>query len=177
MKKILLVLAILISARITAQSVKISSDENIDWKPYKTFTVAPGELVTVLKNEVDEDVILDQIRKAIISELESRGFDYVTDGNAQLVVDFTGEAVETTTVEEVGPLGQEPADEPIEMEQSQTWTQNRRQGSLAIDISDQKSNKSLWRSTITIEFSSNELAVIFNGAVGRSLRKFQGKKK
>jgi hypothetical protein len=176
MKQILLVLAILISVRITAQSVKISSDENIDWKPYKTFTVGPGELVTVLKNEVDEDVILDQIRKTIISELESRGFEYVPDG-AQLVVDFTGEAVETTTVEELGPLGQQPADEAIEMEQSQTWTQNRRQGSLAIDITDQKSNRSLWRSTITIEFSSNELAVIFNGAVGRSLRKFQGKKK
>ena len=34
---------------VSAQSVKVFSEKDVDWKAYNSFTVAEGELVTVLK--------------------------------------------------------------------------------------------------------------------------------
>jgi hypothetical protein len=160
---------------LQGQSVKIFAEKKVDWDSYQSFTVADGELITVLKNEVDEKKLLAEVRETIISELTDRGLKHVTEGG-DLRIDFTGEVVETTNVQEIGPLGQAPADEPGEMDQSRVWTQERKEGSLGIELFDARSSKSLWRSTATIEFGAEELAVIFNAAVGRSFRKFPLKK-
>jgi hypothetical protein len=156
---------------LQAQSVKIFSEDDVNWKSYQTFTLSAGELVTVVKKEVDKEKILDGIRQTISSELTSRGLEEKSEGG-DLVIDFTAELVETTNVEEIGPLGQAPADQPVEMDQSRSWTQERRQGSLAMDVSDPKSGKTLWRSSVTIDFGSDDLGIIFGSAIGRSLRKF-----
>lgn len=156
---------------LQAQSVKIFSEDDVDWKSYETFSLSAGELVTVVKKEVDKEKILDGIRQTISSELESRGLKEKPEGG-DLVIDFTGELVEMTNVEEIGPLGQAPADQPVEMDQSRSWTQERRQGSLAMEFSDPATGKTVWRSSVTIDFGSDELAIVFGSAIGRSLRKF-----
>lgn len=161
----------LVPLAASGQSVKIFEEKNVDWKAYNSFSVAEGELVTVLKNEVDKDGLLAEIRETIITGLKERGLEHKPEGG-ELRIDFTGEVVETTNVEEVGPLGQTPADEAVEMEQSRVWTQNRKQGSLGMEMFDAKTSKSVWRSAATIEFGAEELPVIFNSAVGRSLKKF-----
>lgn len=161
----------LISSTVSGQSVKIFEEKNVDWDSYKSFTVGEGELVTVLKTEVNKERLLGEIRETIISELKERGLEHKAEGG-EVRIDFTGEVVETTNVEEAGPLGQAPADEAVEMDQSRVWTQDRKQGSLGIEIFDAKTSKSLWRSTATVEFGAEELPVIFNAAVGRSLKKF-----
>jgi hypothetical protein len=158
-----------------SQSVKYFTEKNVDWNSYRSFSVGAGELVTVLKAEVDKEKILAEIRQTITDELESRGLQHKPDG-AQMTIEFTGEIVETTNVEQIGPLGQEPADEPGEMDQSKTWTQERKQGSLAIELFDAKSKKSIWRSSASMEFGGDDLAVVFNAAIGKSLRKFPLKK-
>ncbi len=157
------------------QSVKTVGEKNVDWKSYTSFSVADGELVTVLEQEIDEEKLQSQIRETIIKELESRGLKYVEEGG-DLSVDFTGELIQTTNIENVGPLGQEPADEAAQMDQSRIWTNERKQGSLAIVISDSKTSKSLWRSTASIDFAVEELPVVFNGATGKSFRKFPRRK-
>lgn len=174
--RIYILLMCVMSVAASAQSVKIFEEKDVDWKSYNSFTVADGELVTVLKNDVDKKSLLAEIRQTIIAELEDRGLQHKPEGG-ELRVDFTGEVVETTNVEDVGPLGQTPADEAVEMDQSRVWTQERRQGSLGIEIFDGKSSKSLWRSSATIEFGSEEIPVIFNAAAGRSFRKFPARKK
>jgi hypothetical protein len=158
-----------------AQSAKVFSEDNVNWKSYQTFSVSTGELVTVVKKEVDKEKILEGIRQTISSELTSRGLAEKPEGG-DLAIDFTAELVETTNVEEIGPLGQAPADQPVEMDQSRSWTQERRQGSLAMDFSDSKTGKTIWRSSVTIDFGSDELAIVFGSAIGRSLRKFPIKK-
>lgn len=173
--RIYTLLMCVMSVAASAQSVKIFAEKDVDWKAYNSFSVADGELVTVLKTEVDKNGLLAEIRRTIIAELEDRGLQHNPDGG-DLRVDFTGEVVETTNVEEVGPLGQAPADEAVEMDQARVWTQERKQGSLGMEVFDSKTSKSLWRSSATIEFGSEEIPVIFNAAVGRSFRKFPVRK-
>jgi hypothetical protein len=160
---------------VWAQSVKVHSEKDVKWKSYKTFTVATGDLVTVLKTEINEQKLLAEIRKTIIDAMASRGFKF-QETDADLRVDFTGKVVETTNVENIGPLGQEPADQAVEMDQSRTWTQEKKQGSLAMEVVEVKSDKSLWRSSATTEFGSEDLLVVFNSAIGKSFRKFPVKR-
>jgi hypothetical protein len=169
--RIIIFFLLLAPLALRAQSVKIFSEDDVNWKSYKSFTLSAGELVTVVKKEVDKEKILEGIRQTISSELTSRGLEEKSEGG-DLVIDFTAELVETTNVEELGPLGQAPADQPVEMDQTRSWTQERRQGSLAMDVSDSKSGKTVWRSSVTIDFGSDELAIVFGSAIGRSLRKF-----
>jgi hypothetical protein len=160
---------------VRAQSVKVHSEKDVKWKSYQTFSVATGDLVTVLKTEINEQKVLEEIRKTIIDAMSSRGYTF-QENDADLRVDFTAKVVETTNVENIGPLGQEPADQAVEMDQSRTWTQEKKEGSLAMEVEDARSDKSLWRSQLTTEFGSEDLHVMFNSAVGKSFRKFPVKK-
>jgi hypothetical protein len=173
MKRFIFFALMLAPAWVFGQSVKITSEKGVKWDTYKSFSISQGDLVTVTKADVDKEPLLREIQKTIIEELTSRGLEHKAEGGA-LTIDFTGELVETTNVEEIGPLGQEPADEPVEMEQSRVWSQERKEGSLVIDAIDAKANKSIWRSSVSIDFAGEELPVIFNAAVGRSLKKFPG---
>lgn len=152
------------------RSVDVYSRKGTNWKSYKSFTVAPGELVAVLQKPINNARLLSDITESISGELASRGL--ARKDSADLRVAFTAEVVESLNVENVGPLGKAPADQPMEMGQSQTWTQAVRNGTLAMEIIDTKSGETVWRSSTAIEFTDDDFAVMFNAAAGRSLRKF-----
>jgi hypothetical protein len=45
-----------------------------------------------------------------------------------------------------------------------------------MEVVEVKSDKSLWRSSATTEFGSEDLLVVFNSAIGKSFRKFPVKR-
>jgi hypothetical protein len=157
------------------QSIQPAADA--DWRKSKTFRVGAGEIVFVLKEEVDEELFRSEVRKVIRQELESRGFTFVEDGEADLFVAFTGEVAETTNVEKIGPLGQRPADEPIELNQGTSWSQDLKRGSIAIEISRFGSKEKVWGGGSEIEFSGEDPIVAIRSATGRALRKAPSRKK
>jgi hypothetical protein len=159
-----------------AQSAKITTDKDLDWSQHTSFDVSAGDLVTVTKREIDKSKVLQEVQSTIIEQMENKGYTY-SPGRAELMVTFTAEVIESVDSGDLGPLGQQPADEPINIDQSRTWSQERKEGSLAIDIALAESRKSVWRSNLAMDYSGNDLMIALNAAAGKSLRKLPGVKK
>ena len=176
MRSITILYLFILPAMAFCQSVKVSETKDINWDSYPTFKVAKGEIVAVMKTDIDEEQVLNNIRQTIIDQLSSRGLK-LDDENGKLLVDFTGEVVEVTKTQDVGPLGQAPADDATAMDQSHTWSQERREGSLAINISDATSRKTLWQATLTVEFGAADLPIVFDAAAAKCLKKLKVHKK
>ena len=161
----------------SGQKVEITESKSAEFGKYSTFFIKDGDLVLVMRSNANEDQIKERLREAIRAELVKKGYDVQSDSTADLSVSFVAEIVERTEQENLGPLGEAPARTGADLDQPRTWTQEVRQGSLAIEIFDGATNKSVWRSRSEINFRSSDLNEVLNAAVGRSLRKFpkQGK--
>lgn len=143
-----------------------------------TFRLDTGDLVMVLRQEAtfNRADILKSIHQTIREELVSRGYRFTEDSIADMSVTFVAEVIERVDVQDVGPLGQQPANTPAEMNQSQVWSRETLQGTLRVGTTD-ASGKPLWRGETTIQFGTTELIPVMTGAAARSLRKFPRSKK
>lgn len=176
MLSIIRIVLVLISFSVAAQSPKVTMDKDHKWKEHPTFQLDSGELVLVLKAEVDRDKILQAIRDGVKEQMISKGYKEVP-SNASMKITFTAELVETENVQDMGPLGQTPADNAADVGQNRMWSQERREGSVAIDISRAGDGKSVWRSSATTEFAGEDLATTLKAVAYRSLRKLPKQKK
>jgi hypothetical protein len=138
----------------------------------KTFTVGAGDLILVLQADVNEKELKAVIEDALAQQLKGKGYSITNDSSAAFSASYVAEVVESLEQEELGPLGQRPARSGAEVDQSQTWSQVVRNGSMAIEIVDRATGKSVWRSSSSIDFRSTDLPDVLRAAVARSLRKF-----
>jgi hypothetical protein len=160
-----------------SQKVKTSAEKGFDLAAYKTFTVEAADLVSVTKEDINKSAIIKGMTETIKSELKSRDYTYQSDSSSELIISFVAEVVDQLNVENVGPLGRQPATRASDIDQSNTWSQESRQGSVAIEIIDRKTRKTIWRSTVTFDFGGNDLSTVLNGQIMRSMRKLPKSKK
>ena len=116
------------------------------------------------------------MRETIREELVSRGYQYTEDSAADMSVTFVAEVIERLDTQDVGPLGQQPASTPADINRSQVWSRETLQGTMRVMSTDAK-GKTLWNGETTIEFGTTELIPVMTAASVRSLRKFPKSKK
>jgi hypothetical protein len=174
----LISLLLLIAISSTAQQAKIKSDESINLADFGTFHVMKGDVVLITKRPLQDSVVTSHIRTAIHDEMVGRGYKSESDTTvALLLVDFIGEVLEKMAEGQVGPLGQQPADDAAQMNQSQTWSQVQNETSLSIVIYENKSRKKLWESSLNLTTASADIEMVLRSAVARSMKKIPKRKK
>lgn len=162
-----------------SQGVTTKAEKNVDIAAtYVTFRVDKGEIVTLSDQRIDENAFYKSIRNAVIAELTEKGYQAVEDSSAQLAISYVGEAIVRMDVENLGPLGQQPASDPSQINASRNWSREYRQGSIVIEVLDTATKKVIWSSNGSIELSSttNDNRAL-NTFVYRSFKKFPKKKK
>lgn len=170
---------LLVSSPAIGQGVTTKAQTNVDIAAtYTTFRVDKGEIVTLSDQPIDEAVFYKSIRNAVMAELTEKGYQAVEDSSAQLAISYVGESIVRMDVENLGPLGQQPASDPSQINASRNWSREYRQGSIVIEVLDTKSRKVIWSSNGSIELSTtagDNRAL--NTFVYRSFKKFPKKKK
>ncbi len=162
----------------SGQKVEVKVNKDTDFSRFRTFYMMTGEIVLVVNKEVSREVLKESVRKGVIANLEDKGHQHIRDSaSADLAITFVAEVVERLDQQQLGPLGQSPARTPVDLNRSDTWTQEIRSGSLVIEVLERSTGKTLWRSSTTITFRSFDLTEGLQAAVARSLRKFPKTKK
>ncbi len=162
----------------SGQKVEVSADKDTDLSRFVSFYVMPGELVLVMNEDVPQDALKEGVRDALGGALADKGYRQSSDSVASdLAVTFVAEVVERIEQQELGPLGQTPARSGADLSTDDTWTQEIRTGSLAIEVIERRTGKTVWRSSTSINFRSFSLTEVLQAAVVRSLRKFPRAKK
>ena len=160
---------------VAAQAVKIVADKTSDVNQFPTFSMGKGDIVLVLQRPLPDSIYRREIANRIVEEMKGRGYEFSNDTAGVLSVSFLAEVLEKQEDTQVGPLGQQPADNAGEVEQSQTWTQVLNQSSLTIVITD-PDGKKIWQSQTTSETASANISEVLLSAAARSIRKVPKRK-
>lgn len=181
MKKIgfLMVCSLVVMASLHAQTtVETHTEKGVDLAAYKTFTVAKGEFMTPPDEpNVSEESLFKTIKKSIIEELEMRGYTYVEDSTAQLVVSYVAGGYNYTDGGVNGPLGQTPASNGAQLDQPRGWSRETREGMMMIDIDDAHSKKELWKASANLTLDGADLHRALDASVYKAFKKFPKRKK
>lgn len=162
---------------VMAQSFKIVKAPNTDVTEYETFTVVKGEVITPKdERKMNEEQIFQKLKTAIITELEAKGYRYVTDSTAQMVVSYVTGSFKQTETENLGPLGETPASTAADVDQSRSWSRDFRETLLEIEVDHMQSKKDLWKTSGTLLMDTTDVKLI-DGTVYKALRKFPKRKK
>lgn len=174
------VLALLLVCSVLAlhaQSVKIHAEKGVDMKIYETFTVMKGEFMTPPDmRKVNEEALYQAIKKAVVKEMQDRGYKFLEDSTAQLHVSYVAGSYNLTDAGVNGPLGQTPASTPSDINQSRSWATTTREGMLVLDIMDSSNKKQLWKAETNhlaldgVDFNHTLDAVIY-----KAFKKFPNK--
>ncbi|HEY9046607.1 MAG TPA: DUF4136 domain-containing protein [Ohtaekwangia sp.] len=144
---------------------------NVDLTTYETFTVVKGEVITPEdEQKVNEEELFQKMKNAIATELEAKGYKYVNDSTAQLIVSYVTGSFKQTNSENLGPLGSSPAATPADVDQSRSWSRDFREGILEIEVSS-RTRRELWKVSGTLTTDTSDPKII-DGSVYKALRKF-----
>lgn len=179
MKKCILPAFLLLTAlSAAAQSFKIVTPPNVNFAPYESFVVMKGEIMTPKdERRVSEDTLLAQMKRAIVAELEAKGYKHLDDSvAARFRVDYVAGTFQVTQSGNVGPLGETPASTGAEVDQSRSWSRDMNEGILEITMNDTRTGKEFWKSsgTVMMQMSDNKT---LDAAVYKALKKFPKRKR
>ena len=160
----------------SAQNFEVAVEKGVDVKRYNTFTVVKGAVVSGGDQPIDANQLYKDITPMIVREMEQRGYVYV-DSAAELDATYVVETLMRTDVQNLGPLGQAPATNPAQVDQSQTWSREFRQGTLIINIVDAARKTTVWSAEGTMDISRTRGGNLLDYAVKNAFRKFPDKKK
>jgi hypothetical protein len=160
-----------------AQEFTVSTKSGVDMKTYETFTVVKGDILAAEDRAIDGDAFFQEIRMAIVRELEVRGYKFIEEGPAQLAVSYVVETMVKFETQPLGPLGQTPVTNPAMVDASPNWSKEFRQGSLIIDIVDTDKKSAVWSAEGTIDITRSRGGNVVDYAVRMAFRKFPDKTK
>jgi Domain of unknown function (DUF4136) len=173
----MLVVVFAIAPTVVAQTVETHTQKGVDLTEYKTFTVTKGEFMTPAdEKNTDEDALFATVKKSIIEELEMRGYKYAPD-SGQMVVSYVAGGYNFTDGGSNGPLGQRPADNPVDMDQSRTWSRETREGMMMIQVDDARSKKELWKANARLVLNGADLHRALDASVYKAFKKFPKRSK
>jgi len=158
----------------TAQSIKIRTEKNIDLTQYETFTVLQGESVTPKdEKKATDKALFDAVKAGVRREMEDRGYKYVEDSTAQLSISYVAGSFDLTDAGNVGPLGQAPADDPSQLNQSRSWSNTSREGMLVLEMVDRATKKEVWKAeTDDVPLSRAEITRALDAVIYKAFKKF-----
>src|SRR5262245_13996171 len=144
---VFLFVLILATKDIRGQNVKVTASTEFPVSKYATFKMGHGDLVMLLKRELPDSAIRAHIQVTMVDLMQRRGYVLRDDTTADLRVSYLAEVLEKVQEENIGPLGQQPADQAAQLDQSHTWTQVSNETVVTIEIREAKSGKVIWKSS------------------------------
>jgi hypothetical protein len=163
---------------VSAQ-IRISKAKGVDVSSYKTFAVQKGQVLSLFSDEkINESKIFRVIKESVIRELELRGYVYVEDSIAQLVVSYVYEEKPQAAFQKAGPLGQSPTTNAAVVDASETST-SLKERTLILDVVKGSDNGSIWTANCTLNGTQKDPSGVMDQTVTSALKKFpmQGKSK
>lgn len=158
--------------------MKIKQAPGVDITAYNTFRVVKGELMTPSdEQKIDKEELYKEIKKAVVQEMELRGYQHVDDSTAQLVVSYVAGAFNKIDSEVIGPMGGAPASSPMDLNQSRSVSHNSRQGFLILTVEDTRGKKELWSAESQVDLSTVDSVRALEAIVLKSYKKFPNKLK
>lgn len=156
------------------QSIKTHSEKGVDLTVYETFTVMKGEFMTTPESKkVSEQALFLSITAAVRREMEDRGYKFVEDSSAQLWIGYVAGSYNMTNAGVNGPLGQTPASNAADMNQSRSWSHTSQDGMLVLDISDSANKKALWKAEAQgLSLDNGDFKRVIDAAIFKAYRKF-----
>jgi hypothetical protein len=158
-----------------AQAVKIVADKTSAVNQFPAFSMGKGDVILVMTRPGPDSTFRQELAARIVEEMKNRGYQFSDDSVGTLSISFIAEVLEKEEDSQVGPLGQQPADNAGQVDQSQTWSQVLNQSSLTIVISD-PNRKKIWQSQTTSETASADISDVLLSAAVRSIRKVPKRK-
>lgn len=165
----------LLSTTALAQDFKSSTQKGIDLRKCETFTIEQGEVMMSEDSKVDKDQLFKDFKRVTISEMKSRGYNYVEDTTAQLSVSYVVETSRVIESEDVGPLGEMPQRNAGDV-QTQTWSRDFTRGSLIMSMNAGKNNL-VWTSEGTIDGARSRGGNVLEYAIKSALSDFPDRNK
>ncbi|MDL5048769.1 DUF4136 domain-containing protein [Oscillatoria amoena NRMC-F 0135] len=175
-RQLITTICIALTVSCFGQDFKSSTKTGVDLKQYSTFTIVQGEVVASSDRAIDPVAFFKEIKPTIIRELERKGFKYV-DSAAELAATYVVETTVRTDVQNFGPLGQAPASNPAQVDQSQSWSREFRQGSLILNLDDLAKKTTVWSCEGSMDISRTRGGNAIDYAVKEAFRKFPDKNK
>ncbi len=169
----------LIAVNLCGQSMKTHTEKDVDLTMYETFTVLKGEfMVPPDSRKVNEEALFQSVKSAVVKEMEQRGYKFTEDSTAQLRVSYVAGTYDLSNVGVTGPLGQAPASNAVDMNQSRAWTTTSREGMLVIDITDSANKKLLWKAEGNdLSIDTVDITHALDAVIYKAFRKFPNKLK
>jgi len=167
------------ASTLCGQSVKITTEKDVDLTVYETFTVIKGEVVTPPDGKkANPETLFQAIKKGVVREMEERGYKFQEDSTAQLRVSYVTGSYSLTNVGNSGPLGQTPASSPSDINQSRSWSHTSSEGMLVLDISDAANKKPLWKAEANnVGLDGVDVTHALDAVIYKAFKKFPNKLK
>ena len=150
-------------------SVKVRSDQAIDFDQYKTFYCMEClDEFSQVAPEYDNPETRELIREAIITELEKKGLTY-TEEEPEVLVDFR------IVIEERTAILSNPESTYDYWETYDAPTVNFKQGTLLINLINASNNQAIWQSVssrIIDDEPSEKMEGRIQSAVARMFKKY-----
>jgi hypothetical protein len=171
------ILLITLSAGLSAQNFTTSTTAGVDLKAFETFAVVKGEVVIAEDANFNKENFHQRIQKAIQQELQLRGYRQAADSLAQLRVSYVVESSSRMDVVQLGPMGGMPTTNPANINMSQDWSREFRQGSLFLEIEDTARKSVIWTAEGVMDASRTRGGNLVDIAVQNAFRKFPDRTK
>ncbi|MEQ8712830.1 MAG: DUF4136 domain-containing protein [Cyclobacteriaceae bacterium] len=166
MYKILLIALVFFAS---CASVKVRSDQAVDFDKYETFYCMEClDEFSQVAPEYDNPETRELIRESIITELEKKGLTY-TEENPQMLVDFK------VIIEERTAILTSPETTYYYWETYDAPTVYFKQGTLLINLIDASNNQAIWQgasSRIMDDDPSEKMEERVKSTIARMFKKF-----
>lgn len=164
---------LLIPASLLAQKVKVSDFEKTDLRGLKTFRVVKGELtITSEELSISEDAFYGWVKEYVRNELEPKGYVFTEEAEADFTVDYVAGSYNINRNDDLGRLGETPANDPAMMDRSRYWTQSYSEGLVVLQIYKGNSRRPIWEAEGTTNLHPGQVQRALAGLVAKALRKF-----
>ena len=178
MKKFIVLLLVAFQTGVDAQTIKTKTSPGIDLTSYDRFSVVKGEFTTPKdERKINEETLFQEIKKVVIRELESRGYQHTEDSTAQLKISYVAGVFNKIESENLGPMGGTPTTSGADMDQSRTWSRSSRQGFVIMDIQDIRAKREIWTAESQVDLGEADSIRTIEAVVHKSFRKFPSKLK
>src|SRR5690349_20452696 len=135
MRVLFSILLVLVVSSTFSQSFKTATQNGVDLRQYKAFTVEKGTIVTGGVREIDNDAFFAEFKSFIVRELEAKGYVY-SPVAGEVAVTYVVELSTQLETENLGPLGGAPVDNAALVDQPNHWSREFTRGTLIINMSD-----------------------------------------
>jgi hypothetical protein len=175
------IIAVTFSSLLTiisyAQSVKVKTIKETDFKQFETFTINMGDFAISGEDDrkISNQEFHEKLKGFVKNDLESKGYQFTEDSTADFVIDYVASVFNLDQSENLGPLGGTPATGPGDVDQSRYWSKNYREGLLVLEIYRGNRNNLLWTSESKMDLTDINPDRALSAIVVKSFKKFPKK--